>query len=98
LIPLGSTSDSGVYVSPVIARIETSNLAWVRSVLGPHTILQQSFDPVYMQAILDRCCRGAMRRLRKSPNTIMDIRPPLARVLTRFRIGSSSSSSDGLAF
>jgi hypothetical protein len=51
-----------------------------------------------MQAILDPCCRGAMRRLRKSPSTIMDVRPPFARFLTRFRTGSSSAGSDGLAF
>jgi hypothetical protein len=82
LIPLRSTSDSRVYVSPVIARIEASSSARVRFVLGPRTILQQSFNPVNTQAILDRCCKGAIRCLRKSPSTIMDVRPPLARVLT----------------
>jgi hypothetical protein len=65
---------------------------------GPHAILQQSFVPVYMQAILVRCCRGAIRRFRKSPSTIRDVRPLLERFLTRSRTGPSSSGSDGLAF
>jgi hypothetical protein len=98
LIPLGSTSDSGVYVLPVIAWIEASSSIPDRSVLAPSTILQQLFTSVNMQAILDRCCREAMRRLRKSPSTIMDVRPPLARVLTRSSTGSSSTGKVGLAF
>jgi hypothetical protein len=87
-----------VYASPVITRIEVSSSALDRSVPTPRTTLQQSFTPVNMQAILDRCCRGAMRHLRKSPSTIMDVRPPLARVLTRTNTGSSSTGRDGLAF
>jgi hypothetical protein len=39
-----------------------------------------------------------MRRLRKSPSTIIDVRPPLARTLTRSSTGSSSARRDGLAF
>jgi hypothetical protein len=98
LIPLGSTSDSGAYASPVIARIRTSSSAPDRSELAPRTILLQSFILVNMQAILDRCCRGAMRHLKKSPRTTRDVRPPLARVLTRSSTGSSSASRDGVAF
>jgi hypothetical protein len=39
-----------------------------------------------------------MRCLKKSPSTIMDVRPPLARVLTQFRTRTSSSGSGSLAF
>jgi hypothetical protein len=53
---------------------------------------------MYMHAILDRCCRGAMQHFKKSPSTIMDVRPPLASSLIRFRTGSSPAGSDGLAF
>jgi hypothetical protein len=98
LTPLGSTSVSRLNVSPVIPRIATSSSALVKSVPGPHVILQQSFGPVYMQAILDRCCRGAIHRFRKSPSTIRDVRPPFTRFLTRFRTRTSPSGSDGLAF
>jgi hypothetical protein len=98
LIPLGRTSDSKENASPVIPRIEISSSALVKSVPGPRAILQQSFGPVYMQAILDHCCRGAMRRLRKSPSTIKDVRPPLASYLTRFRTGPIPAGNDGLAF
>jgi hypothetical protein len=98
LDPLGSTSDSRAYASPVITRIRTSSSVPDRSEPAPRMILLQSFIPVNMQAILDRCCRGAMRRLRKSPSTIMDVRPPLARVLTRSSTGSSSAGRDGLSF
>jgi hypothetical protein len=98
LIPLGSTNSSGAYASPVIPRIRTSSSASDRSVPAPHSILLQSFTPVNMQAILDRCCRGAMQRLRKSPSTIIDVRPHLARTLTRSSTGSSSAGRDGLTF
>jgi hypothetical protein len=98
LIPLGRTRDSWLNASPVIARIDASSSALVKSEPGQRAILQESFDPVYMQAILDRCCRGAMRRLRKSPSTIMDVRPPLASSLTRFRTGPISAGNEGLAF
>jgi hypothetical protein len=98
LIPLGSTSSSGAYALPVIARIRTSSSTLDRSEPAPCMILLQSFTPVNMQAILDHCCRGAMRRLRKSPSTIINIRPPLARVWTRSSTRSSSAGRDGLAF
>jgi hypothetical protein len=43
LIPLGTTSDSGAYASPVIDRIRTSSSVLDRSELAPWTILQQLF-------------------------------------------------------
>jgi hypothetical protein len=98
LIPLGSTSSSGVYASLVIPQISTSSSASDRFVPAPRSILLQSFTPVNMQAILDRYCSGVMRRLRKSPSTIIDVRPPLARTLIRSSTGSSSAGRDGLAF
>jgi hypothetical protein len=39
-----------------------------------------------------------MRRLRKSPSSIRDVRPPFARSLTWFRTGPISAGNDGLAF
>jgi hypothetical protein len=39
-----------------------------------------------------------MRRLKKSPSTIIDVRPPLASSLIQFSTGSSPAGSDGLAF
>jgi hypothetical protein len=98
LIPLGRTRDSRLNASPVIARSAASSSALEKSELGPRAILQQSFGPVYIQAILDRCCRGVMRRLKKSPSTIIDVRPPITSSLTRFSTGTSSADSDGLAF
>jgi hypothetical protein len=98
LIPLESTNDSRAYTLPVIARIRTSNSVQDRSEPAPRIILLQSFTLMNMQAILDCCCRGAMRHLRKSPSTIMDVRLHLARVLTRSSTGSSFAGMDGLAF
>jgi hypothetical protein len=98
LIPLGRTRDSRLNASPVIARNAVSSSTLEKLVPGPRAILQQSFVPVYMQAILVCCCRGAIRRFRKSPSTIRDVRPLLERFLTRSRTGPSSSGGDGLAF
>jgi hypothetical protein len=98
LIPLGRTRDSRLNASSVIARNTVSSSALEKSVPCPRAILQQSFVPVYMQAILVRCCRGATRRFRKSPSTISEVRPLLERFLTRSRTGPSSSGIDGSAF
>jgi hypothetical protein len=55
-----------------------------------------SFGPVNQQHRRVLLCSGAIRRLRKSPTTCIDVRPPVAKVLILSSMGRNSGARDGL--
>jgi hypothetical protein len=63
---------------------------------SPRWILPMSFGPVNQQRRRGILCSDANQRLRRSPTTCIDVRPPVAKPLILSNTGRNSGERDGL--
>jgi hypothetical protein len=90
----GSIKDSGTKDSPVFPFTRSSSSSQDRSVPGPCWILPMSFGPVNQQHRRGLLCSSMTWRLRKSPTTCMEVRPPVAKVLILSSMGRHYKKTD----